>query len=69
MNWITRIIAGVVAAIIVYLVCVFVGGLLLTVEVPIVVAVGTFLKTFASLLSIVAFLWAAFLGGSLWPRP
>lgn len=69
MNWISKIIAGVIAAIVVYLICVFVGGLLVTISVPVVAAVGAFLTTFAGLLSLVAFLYVAFVANVVWPRP
>lgn len=69
MNWVSKIVVGAIAAIVVYLLCVFVGSLLVAVEVPVVAAAGAFLKTFAGLLSLVAFLYYAFVGNVPWQRP
>lgn len=57
-----RIVMACIAGILVFLVCVLVGGLLVTTAVPFVVTVGTFLKTYAGLLGLLAAL-AHFFGG------
>lgn len=61
-----RIILGVVYAVVAYLVCVFVGGLLFAVNVPVAAAVGAFLKEFAGLISVLVFLYTVAVGVS-WP--
>lgn len=61
-----RIILACLVAVIVYLICVFVGGVLLvSLGVPIVVAVGKFLDQYAGVIAAVAGLWYFFSGGSL----
>ena len=66
----TKIILACVAAVIAFLVCVFVGGLLATTGIPIAVFIGTFLKEYATLVSILVFLWYFFAGGFTFPgRP
>lgn len=67
----SRIILAVVAAVVAYLVCVFVGGVLLvSLAVPIAVAIGKFLEQYASVIAVLVFLWYFFGGGSFsWPRP
>ena len=60
-----RIILACLVAVIVYLVCVFVGGVILvSLGVPIVVQVGDFLKQYAGVIAAVAGLWYFFSGGS-----
>lgn len=61
-----KLILAVVVGVLTTLVCLFVGGLLLTMEVSWVVATGAFLKTFAGLLGLMAALWHFFAGFS-WP--
>jgi hypothetical protein len=67
----SRIVLAVVAAVIVYLLCVFVGGVLLvSLGIPIAVAIGKFLEQYASVFSILAFLWYFFAGRFKFPaRP
>lgn len=61
-----RIVLAVLVAVITYLVCIFVGGVLLvSLKVPIAVATGQFLDTWASVISILAGLWYFFAGGTL----
>lgn len=62
MSLIARLVMACVAGILVFLVCVLVGGLLVTTAVPFVVTIGTFLKTYASLFGLLAAL-AHFFGG------
>lgn len=64
----SRIIVAVLVAVIAYLVCVFVGGVLLvSLQVPIAVAVGKFLEQYAGVISVVAGLWHFFAGGFTLP--
>ncbi len=67
----TRIILAVIVAVCAYLVCVFVGGVLLVgLGIPIAVAIGRFLEQYASVISVLVGLWYFFSGGGLsWPRP
>lgn len=65
---ISRIALGIAVGIIVSLLCTFVGGLLITVEIPWVVAVGVFLHGGSSLLGFAAALWYAVVGYAHWPR-
>jgi len=61
----TRIILAVIVAVVVYLVCIFVGGVILTsLGVPIAVKVGEFLNQWAGAISVLAGLWYFFSGGS-----
>lgn len=64
----SRIIMACVAAVVAFLVCIFVGGLLATTGVPIAAFVGGFLVQWATLISILVFLAYFFGGGSL-PNP
>lgn len=57
-----RVILAAVVAVVAYLVCIFVGGLLVALDVPVVAALGSFLKSFASVISVLVFLWYAFVG-------
>jgi len=60
-----RIILACLVAVVAYLICVFVGGVLLvSLGVPIVVAVGKFLDQYAGVIAAVAGLWYFFSGGS-----
>lgn len=67
---INRIVLACVVAVVVYLVCVFVGGVVLTsLAVPIVVQVGRFLEQYAGVIAALAGLWHFFSGGGLpFPR-
>lgn len=58
-----RLVMACVAGVIVFLVCVLVGGLLAGTTVPFVVTIGTFLKTYAGLLGLLAALVSFFGGG------
>lgn len=62
----SRVVMACVVGIVVFLVCILVGGLLITTAVPFVVTVGTFLKTYASLLGLLAAL-AYFFTNQTWP--
>ena len=59
-----RVILAAVAAAIAFLVCVFAGGLLATTGIPILAFVGSFLAQWATVISILVFLWHFFSGGS-----
>jgi hypothetical protein len=64
----SRIILAVVVAVVAYLICLFVGGVLLvSLGVPIAVAVGRFLVQWATVISVLAALWFFFAGGGLGP--
>jgi hypothetical protein len=58
----SKIIMAVVFAVLAYLACVFVGTLLIALNVAVAVAVGSFLKEFAGLVSVLVFLYCAFVG-------
>jgi hypothetical protein len=58
----SRIVTSLVIGVLVFLGCTLVGGLLVTTAVSFVVTVGEFLKNFASLLGLLAALWAYFSG-------
>jgi hypothetical protein len=60
-----RIVLAAVFAVIAFLVCVFAGGLLVTTGVPLAVFVGGFLKEWATVISILVFLYYFFVGGGL----
>lgn len=64
----SRLILAVVVGVITTLVCVFVGGILMTFEISWVAATGAFLRTYAALLGLCAALWYAFAGYARWPR-
>jgi hypothetical protein len=57
-----RIALATVAAIVVYLIAILVGGLLLATNVQIAVAIGAFLKTYALLFAILAWIVYFFRG-------
>lgn len=64
---ISRLVLACIAGIVAFLICVLVGGLLITTTVPFVVTVGTFLKTYAGLFGLLTALWYFFSGQS-WPN-
>lgn len=51
---VSRLILAAAVAIVVYLVCIFFGGLFLSLNVPIAAFVGSFLKTYAVVLGVLA---------------
>lgn len=59
-----RIIIALVAAVVAYLVCILVGTLLVALNVSIAVVLGSFIKEFAGVISVLVFLWYVF-GGTL----
>ncbi len=59
----TIILAAVMGAV-AFLVCVFIGGLLATTGIPILAFVGGFLKEWATVISILVFVWYVFTGGT-----
>lgn len=65
----SRIILAVVAAVIAYLLCIVVGGILVALNVSIAVVIGGFFKEFAGVISVLVFLWYAFVGTLPFPRP
>jgi hypothetical protein len=61
-----RIVLALVAAVIAYLLCIFVGGVLLvSLGVPIAVKTGEFLAGNAGIIAALVALWYFFAGGSL----
>ncbi len=68
---ISRIILACLVAFVVFLICTFVGGVLLvSLGVPVIVATGRFLDQWAGAIATVAGLWYFFSGGGFsWPRP
>lgn len=64
----SRLVLAVVIGVVVALVCVFVGSLLITIQISWVVATGTFLGAFGALLGLLAALWYFFGGYTRWPR-
>lgn len=59
-----RLVLAVVVAVVVGLVCLLVGGLLGTINVPVAHTVGGFLQTWGWVLGLLAGLWYFFGGGS-----
>lgn len=55
-----KIALATVIAVAVFLGCILVGGLFITVNVPIAVTIGGFLKTYATALAILAGIWYFF---------
>lgn len=62
----SRIVLAIVVGVVVTLVCTLVGSLLMTFSIGWVTATGAFMKSFASLLGLLAALWWYFSGGT-WP--
>lgn len=60
-----QVILALVVAIIAYLICVFIGGLMATTGIPIAAFVGGFLVQWATLISILVFVWYLFAGGGI----
>lgn len=60
----SRIVLAVVVAVIVTLACVLVGGILITLQVPVAVTVGAFLKGYSGVFGVLAGLWFYFSGAS-----
>lgn len=71
MSWIWRLVLAAVAGVIVYLICILIGGVILApLGVPIVSPVGAFLAQYAVLFGALAFLWYLATGGGFsLPRP
>ena len=63
---ISRLVGAAVVAVVVYLVCIFVGGLLAQINLPVADFVGAFIKTYAVVLAILAALWYFVKGGVSW---
>lgn len=60
----SRIVLACCVAVVAFLICVFVGGVLLvSLGVPVVVKVGEFLKQYAAVIATLAGLWFFFAGG------
>lgn len=64
----SRIVLAIVTGIVVSLVLMFVGTLLVTMEIGWVVATGAFFKEFAGLFGLLAALWYFFSGYTRWPQ-
>lgn len=58
-----RIVLAVVVGIVVFLVCIFLGGLLAGIGISWVASTGSFLKEWAALIGLLAALWHFFRGG------
>lgn len=56
-----RILAAIFAAVVAYLICIVVGTLLIALRVDVTMIVGSLLKSFAGIISILVFLYYAFL--------
>lgn len=63
----SRIVLAVVVAVIVTLACVLVGGILITLDVSVAVAVGAFLKDYSGVLGVLAGLAWFFSGRTIPP--
>ncbi len=63
----TRLIQAVLVAVVFGLVCILLGGILITLKVPIAVTVGGFLTEWGWVLGVVAGLWFYF-GGGTFPK-
>lgn len=63
---IQRIVLAVIVGVVVFLGCVLLGGLLITLKVDFAVTVGTWLKNYAGVLGLLAALWHFFVGS---PKP
>lgn len=55
-----NVILAIVIAAVTWLGCVFLGGILATVNIPVVVVAGSFLKSYASAIGILAGVWFFF---------
>jgi hypothetical protein len=64
----SRLVMAVVAAVVAYLVCVIVGAVLVALAVPIAVTVGGALTQYAGIISVLVFLYYAFVGTPSWPN-
>jgi hypothetical protein len=58
----SRVVLAVVVAVVVTLACTLLGGILMTLEVSVAVAVGSFLREFSGVLGVLAGLWYFFSG-------
>jgi len=61
----SRIVLAALAGVIAFLICVFVGGALAMINVPIAAFVGSFLVSYATVISILVALWSFFAGGGI----
>jgi len=59
-----NIIVATIVAVVAYLICVFVGGLFVAMNVPIAETVGEFLVRFATVIAVLAGLWRFFGAGN-----
>lgn len=66
---IARLVLAAVVGVITGLVCILVGSLLASIDVPFVETVGEFLTTWAWVLGLLAALWYFFAGGSIFRAP
>lgn len=63
-----RVVLAILVGAIVWLVCLFGGGLLATLAIPPIVFIGKFLQTWAYVIGVLAGLWYFFAGGGVsWP--
>ena len=61
----TRIILAIIVGAVVWLLCLFGGGLLATLAIPPIVFIGKFLAQWAYVIGVIAGLWYFFTGGKL----
>lgn len=64
---ITRVIQALLVAVVVGLICILLGGVLVTLKVPIAVTVGGFMQEWGWVIGVVAGLWFYF-GGGAFPK-
>lgn len=64
-----RLVLAVVVAVVTGLVCILVGGILVTLKVPIAVTIGDFLSAWGWVIGVLAGLWYFFSGGFTFTRP
>lgn len=62
---ISRVVLALIVAIVVGLLCILLGGILVTLQVPIAVTVGGFLQQWGWVLGVLAGLWYFFRGGTI----
>lgn len=63
---IKQLVLAVCVAVVVTLVCVLIGGILISLGVPIAVTIGGFLKTYSTVLGVISGIWFYFTGS---PKP
>lgn len=64
----SRLVLSVVVAVLVTLGCMLLGAILITLKVEIASTIGNWLRTYGSVLGVLAGLWYFFAGSSIWPK-